>query len=429
MKTSESQRLMERARRRIPGGVNSPVRAFGSVGGDARFIASASGARVVDADGNEYIDYVASWGAILWGHAHPAILAALGDAARRGTSFGAPTAAEIELAERIGAAVPSAEMVRLVSSGTEATMSALRLARGATGRVKIVKFDGCYHGHADALLAAAGSGVATLGLPGTLGVPPGAVADTLVAPYNDLGALRRAFAQHAGEIAAVIVEPLAGNMGYVEPAPGFLAGLRELCGASGALLILDEVMTGFRVARGGAQSRFGVVPDLSTFGKVIGGGLPVGAYAGRRELMSQVAPAGGVYQAGTLSGNPLATAAGNKALELLESDPGVLERLERLGRSLVEGLTGHARRLGIPLVGAAAGAMWGIFFAETPPRDRAEAGKADHARYARFFHALLDEGVYLAPSGYEAAFLTAAHGEAEIEQTLAAARRALERAG
>jgi glutamate-1-semialdehyde 2,1-aminomutase len=419
---------MERARLRIPGGVNSPVRAFGSVGGDARFIARAEGARVIDADGNAYVDYVASWGAILWGHAHPAIVAAVRDAAGRGTSFGAPTAAEIELAERIAAAVPAAEMVRLVSSGTEATMSALRLARGATGRAKLVKFDGCYHGHADALLAAAGSGVATLGLAGTLGVPAGAVADTLVVPYNDLAALRRVFAQYASEIAAVIVEPLAGNMGYVAPAPGFLAGLRELCSADGALLIIDEVMTGFRVAPGGAQARFGVAADLSTFGKVIGGGLPVGAYAGRRELMNQVAPAGGVYQAGTLSGNPLATAAGGCALELLAADPGLLQRLERLGRQLVEGLMGHARRLGIPLVGAVAGGMWGIFFAEALPRDRAEAGKSDHARYARFFHAMLEEGVYLAPSGYEAAFLTAAHGEAEIEQTLAAARRALERA-
>jgi glutamate-1-semialdehyde 2,1-aminomutase len=428
MKTSESRRLMERARLRIPGGVNSPVRAFGSVGGDARFIARAEGPRVIDADGNAYVDYVASWGAILWGHAHPAIVAALREAAGRGTSFGAPTAAEIELAERIAAAVPAAEMVRLVSSGTEASMSALRLARGATGRAKLVKFDGCYHGHADALLAAAGSGVATLGLAGTLGVPAGAVADTLVVPYNDLAALRRAFAQHGGEIAAVIVEPLAGNMGYVAPVPGFLAGLRELCDADGALLILDEVMTGFRVAPGGAQARFGVAADLAAFGKVIGGGLPVGAYAGRRELMNQVAPAGGVYQAGTLSGNPLATAAGNCALELLAADPAVLQRLEVLGWRLVEGLGGHARRLGIPLVGAAAGGMWGIFFAETLPRDRAEASKADHARYARFFHAMLEEGVYLAPSGYEAAFLTAAHGEAEIEQTLAAARRALERA-
>jgi glutamate-1-semialdehyde 2,1-aminomutase len=429
MKTTESRRLMERARRRIPGGVNSPVRAFGSVGGDARFIAKASGARVFDVDGNAYIDYVASWGAILWGHAHPEIGAALYAAAQRGTSFGAPTAAELELAERIAAAVPSAQMLRLVNSGTEATMSALRLARGATGRPKIVKFDGCYHGHADALLAAAGSGVATLGLPGTLGVPPGAVADTIVAPYNDLGVLRRTFEQHAEQIACVIVEPLAGNMGFVAPLPGFLSGLRELCDASGALLILDEVMTGFRVAPGGAQARFGVTPDLSTFGKVIGGGLPVGAYAGRRDLMSNVAPLGGVYQAGTLSGNPLATAAGCKALELLAADPGLLSRLERLGRVLVDGLAAHARRLGIPLVGAAAGAMWGIFFAESAPRDRAEAGKADHSRYARFFHALLDEGIYLAPSGYEAAFLTAAHGEREIDETLAAARRALERVG
>jgi glutamate-1-semialdehyde 2,1-aminomutase len=420
---------MARARRRIPGGVNSPVRAFGSVGGDARFIASAEGARVIDADGNAYIDYVASWGAILWGHAHPEIVAAVCAAARRGTSFGAPTAAEIELAERIAGFVPSCEMVRLVSSGTEATMSALRLARAATGRAKLVKFDGCYHGHADALLAAAGSGVATLGLPGTLGVPPAAVADTIVVPYNDLGALRRVFEAHGGEIAAVIAEPLAGNMGYVEPQPGFLAGLRQLCDAGGALLILDEVMTGFRVDARGAQGRAGVVPDLSTFGKVIGAGLPVGAYAGRSELMAQVAPSGAVYQAGTLSGNPLATAAGNQALELLASDPGVLARLERRGRALIDGLVAHAKRLGIPLVGGAAGGMWGLFFAETLPRDRAEASKADHARYARFFHAMLELGVYLAPSGYEAAFLTAAHGDAEIEQTLAAARRALERAG
>jgi glutamate-1-semialdehyde 2,1-aminomutase len=429
MQTSESRRLMTRARRSIPGGVNSPVRAFGSVGGDARFIARASGARVVDADGNSYIDYVASWGAILWGHAHPEIVAALCRAAERGTSFGAPTEAEIELAERVAARVPAAPMVRLVSSGTEATMSALRLARGATGRAKIVKFDGCYHGHADSLLAAAGSGVATLGLAGTLGVPAGAVADTIVAPYNDLRALRAVFEQHGREIAALIVEPLAGNMGYVEPVAGFLAGVRELCSAHGSLLICDEVMTGFRVAPGGAQERFGFTPDLSTFGKVIGGGLPVGAYAGRRELMEQVAPAGGVYQAGTLSGNPLATAAGNKALELLERDPGVLSRLERLGRELVDGLVAHGRRLGIPVVGGAAGAMWGIFFAENAPRDRAEAGKADHPRYSRFFHAMLEEGVYLAPSGYEAAFLTAAHGAAEIEQTLAAAGRALERIG
>jgi glutamate-1-semialdehyde 2,1-aminomutase len=418
---------MERARRVMPGGVNSPVRAFGAVGGDARFIRSASGARVLDVDGNEYVDYVASWGAILWGHAHPGIVAAVRDAAERGTSFGAPTPAEVELAERIGRLVPSAAMVRLVSSGTEATMSALRLARGVTGRAKLVKFDGCYHGHADALLAAAGSGVATLGIPGTLGVPAGAVADTIVLPYNDLAALRRVFAERGGEIAAVIVEPIAGNMGFVAPQPGFLEGLREQCSAAGALLILDEVMTGFRVAPGGAQVRLGVTPDLSTFGKVIGGGLPVGAYAGPAEWMAQVAPTGGVYQAGTLSGNPLATAAGNAALGFLEGDPGVLGRLETLGRALVRELESIGRRLGVPIAGSAAGALWGIFFAESLPRDRAAAAKADHALYARFFHALLDEGVYLAPSGYEAAFLTAAHGEPEIETTLEAARRALER--
>jgi len=420
---------MARARRSIPGGVNSPVRAFGAVGGDARFIASAAGARVVDADGNSYIDYVASWGAILWGHAHPEIVAAVCRAAERGTSFGAPTEAEIELCERVASRVSAAPMVRLVCSGTEATMSALRLARGATGRAKIVKFDGCYHGHADALLAAAGSGVATLGIAGTLGVPVGAVADTIVAPYNDLGTLHSVFDRHGSEIAAVIVEPLAGNMGYVEPIEGFLSRLRELCSSRGALLIADEVMTGFRVASGGAQQRFGFAADLSTFGKVIGGGLPVGAYGGRRELMELVAPVGGVYQAGTLSGNPLATAAGNKALELLEREPGVLSRLEALGSELVAGLMDHAQRLGIPLVGGASGAMWGMFFAENPPRNRAEAARADHSRYSRFFHAMLEEGVYLAPSGYEASFLTAAHGPVEIEQTLAAARRALERSG
>ncbi len=429
MNVSRSRELMERATRVIPGGVNSPVRAFGSVGGDARFIAEASGATVTDVDGNTYVDYVASWGAILHGHAHPAIVDAVRTAAGRGTSFGAPTEAELLLAERICARVASVEMVRLVSSGTEATMSALRLARGATGRDRIVKLDGCYHGHADALLAAAGSGVATLGIPGTLGVPAPAVADTIVAPYNDLGAIERAFEDHPGQIAAVVLEPIAGNMGFIEPVDGYLAGVRAACDANGALLVIDEVMTGFRVAAGGAQERLGVRADLTTFGKVIGHGLPVGAYAGRRDLMAQVAPSGGVYQAGTLSGNPLATAAGLAALELIEADPGLYARLESRARVLVDGLTDAARRLGIPLVGGAAGGMWGLFFAEHAPRDRAAASRADHERYARFFHALLEEGVYLAPSGYEAAFITAAHDDACIERTLDAGRRALERVG
>ena len=420
---------MERARALIPGGVNSPVRAFGSVGGDPRFIARAAGAMVTDVDGNDYIDYVASWGAILHGHAHERIVGAVQAAAARGTSFGAPTEAEVELAEQICSLVPSVEMVRLVNSGTEAAMSALRLARGATGRDRILKFDGCYHGHADALLVAAGSGVATFGLPGTLGVPAAAVADTIVAPYNDLAAVERVFEQHATEIAVVAVEPIAGNMGFIEPASGFLEGLRRLCDASGALLLFDEVMTGFRVAAGGAQERLGVVPDLSAFGKVIGHGLPTGAYAGPRELMEQVAPSGGVYQAGTLSGNPLATAAGLEALAMIREEPGLYEALERRARGLAEGLEEAGRAVGIPLVAGAAGGMWGFFFADSSPRNRAQAGKADHERYGRFFHAMLAQGVYLAPSGYEAAFITAAHDDGHIERTLGAARRALRDAG
>jgi glutamate-1-semialdehyde 2,1-aminomutase len=417
---------MERARRRIPGGVNSPVRAFGAVGGQARFICEARGAYLTDVDGQRYVDYVASWGAVICGHAHPAIVEAVGRAAQRGTSFGAPTAAEVELAERVAAAVPACEMLRLVSSGTEAVMSALRLARAATGRDKLIKFDGCYHGHADALLAAAGSGVATFGLPGTRGVPAAAVADTIVVPYNDAGAVREALRRWDGQVAAVIVEPIAANMGLVLPAPGFLASLREQCDRSGALLIFDEVITGFRVARGGAQTLLGVRPDLMTFGKVIGGGLPIGAYGGRRDLMEQIAPSGAVYQAGTLSGNPLATAAGLAALDLLERE-GIWDQLGERSAQLAQGIEQEARAAGVPLCAAAVGGLWGFCFRDSPPLGYADMSKADHRRYAAFFHAMLAQGVYLAPSGYEAAFVTSAHGASEVERTLEAARGALAR--
>ncbi|MCE2390305.1 MAG: glutamate-1-semialdehyde 2,1-aminomutase [Proteobacteria bacterium] len=417
---------MERGRLRIPGGVNSPVRAFGSVGGHARFIREAHGAHVTDEDGRRYIDYVASWGAILCGHAHPEIVEAVSAAARRGTSFGAPTAAEVELAEGVAERVPACEMLRLVNSGTEATMSALRLARAATGRARLIKFDGCYHGHADALLASAGSGVATLGLPGTQGVPAGAVGDTIVVAYNDLAAVETAFERYPGEIAAVIVEPIAANMGLVAPVEGFLEGLRALCDRHSGLLIFDEVICGFRVGPGGAQGRLGVTPDLSAFGKVIGGGLPIGAYGGRRELMEQVAPCGGVYQAGTLSGNPLATAAGLKVLELIGRGE-VFAGLDRISRRLAEGMIEAGKRAGVPLVAQSFGGLWGYSFRSETARDYAGAAAADHERYAAFFHAMLEEGVYFAPSGYEAAFVTTAHTDAEVDQTLEAARRALER--
>jgi glutamate-1-semialdehyde 2,1-aminomutase len=427
MRTTRSRRLMRRARAVIPGGVNSPVRAFGAVGGDARFIERATGARIEDADGNRYIDYVSSWGAVIVGHAHPRIVEAVRSAAARGTSYGAPTESEVLLAERIVELVPSVEMVRLTSSGTEAVMSALRLARAATRRERLVKFEGGYHGHADAMLAAAGSGVATLGIPGSAGVPPSAVAGTIVLPYNDLEAVEQAFARAPGEIAAVIVEPVAANMGLVLPAEGFLAGLRALCDAHGSLLIFDEVITGFRVALGGAQARFGVVPDLTCFAKVIGGGLPVGAYGGRRVLLERVAPAGDVYQAGTLSGNPLATAAGLVALELL-SATGVYDELERKSRRLASGLAALARDAGVALTTEAIGGLFGLFFHPGPVRTFQDAAKADARRYRSFFHAMLDAGVYFAPSPFEAAFVTTAHGDAEIDETLDAARRALRKA-
>lgn len=428
MNTTRSKQLLERARKLIPGGVNSPVRAFGSVGGQARFIRSASGAYIEDEDGNRYIDYVSSWGAILVGHAHPVVLEAINEAAARGTTFGAPTAAEIELAERVTRLVPSIESLRLVSSGTEATMSAIRLARGATGRDRVLKFDGCYHGHPDHMLAAAGSGVATLGIPGTDGVPRAAVADTMVLPFNDLAAVEELFSARGAEIAAVIVEPVAANMGLVLPLDGFLRGLRTLCDRHGTVLIFDEVITGFRVALGGAQARFGVAADLTTFGKVLGGGLPIGAYGGKRALMERMAPVGPIYQAGTLSGNPLATAAGLAVLEIA-AQPGVYEQLELRAQALADGLSRLAREAGVPFCACALGGLFGFFFHAGPVESYADAQKADAKAFRGFFHAMLEQGVYLAPSPFEAGFLTLAHGDAEIARTLDAARRAFAQAG
>ena len=426
MKLSRSRREFRRAQRSIPGGVNSPVRAFGSVGGTPPFIASAKGARVTDVDANEYIDYVGSWGPMILGHAHPKVLAAVRSAMKQGTSFGAPTPRETDLAEAVRKLLPSIEKLRLVSSGTEATMSALRLARGVTGRARILKFDGCYHGHSDGLLVGAGSGVATLGIPGSPGVPKAMTDLTIVAPFNDLAATRAAFERWGEQIAAVIVEPVAGNMGCVLPVPGFLAGLRGLCDEFGALLIFDAVMTGFRVARGGAQRLYGIRPDLTTLRKVVGGGLPAAAYGGRRDLMQRIAPEGDVDQAGTLSGNPLAVAAGLTTLRLLEQK-GVYETLAARSSALATGLSALADEQGIPFTTASVGGMFGFFFHPGPVESFAQAQQNDAARFRRFFASMLESGVYLAPSPYEAAFVSLAHRPRDIDQTLEAARKAFKR--
>jgi glutamate-1-semialdehyde 2,1-aminomutase len=409
----------------IPGGVNSPVRAFRSVGGVPPFIERGEGSKLHDIDGNIYIDYVLSWGPLILGHAHPEVVEATTAAVRKGTSFGAPTVAETELAQLIVDTVPGIDEVRLVNSGTEATMSALRLARAATGRDKILKFAGCYHGHADLLLVQAGSGVATLGLPDSPGVPKGATADTLVAPYNDIDAVRAIFDEQGSEIAAIIVEPVAGNMGMVPPADGFLQGLRDGTQAHGSLLIFDEVMTGFRVSPSGAVGKYGITPDLVTFGKVVGGGFPLAAYAGRREIMEHVAPAGSMYQAGTLSGNPVATAAGIATLTALQRE-GVWDGVAAQAQKLVDGLNATAADAGVPFNATAIGTMAGFFFTDQPVRNYDEAKTADVTMFGRFFDALIERGVYFAPSAFESLFLSSAHTDEDIEKTIAAAAEAFE---
>ncbi|HEU4559554.1 MAG TPA: glutamate-1-semialdehyde 2,1-aminomutase [Longimicrobium sp.] len=424
MTRPKSAELFRRAQAVTPGGVNSPVRAFRAVGGEPFFVARAEGARIWDVDGNEYIDYVLSWGPMILGHAHPAVIAAVTDGAARGTSYGAPTAAEVELAELVRELVPSMERVRFVNSGTEATMSAIRLARGFTGRDLILKFDGCYHGHGDSFLVKAGSGVATLGLPNSPGVPAELSKLTLTAPFNDLDAVEAVFRAHPGQVAAVILEPVVGNAGFIPPADGFLQGLRRITEDDGALLVFDEVMTGFRVSRGGAQERFGIVPDLTTLGKVIGGGLPVGAYGGRAEIMDRVAPVGPVYQAGTLSGNPLAMAAGLAQLRILrDEDP--YPALERRTARLVDGLLAVAAEAGVPASGGSLGSMWGMFFAPGPVLNFDQAKGSDVPLFNRFFHAILERGVFLAPSQFEAGFTSTAHGDAEVDATIDRAREAL----
>jgi len=418
-----SEELFARAKQHIPGGVNSPVRAFGSVGMTPRFISRAAGDRIWDADGREYIDYIGSWGPMILGHAHPAVLEAVASAARDGLSFGAATAREVEMAERICAMVPSVEMVRMVNSGTEAVMSALRAARGYTGRDKIIKFAGCYHGHTDAMLVKAGSGLMTQGIPGSAGVPAGCTQDTLTADYNDLACVRALFDANPGAVAAVIVEPVGANMGVVPPEPGFLEGLRSLCTAQGALLIFDEVITGFRLGPDGAQGRFGITPDLTTFGKIIGGGMPVGAYGGRREIMERVAPLGPVYQAGTLSGNPVAMAAGLAQLKLLTETPGLYEKLNRTGDEFFAALGETLTKNGVAHCLRHTGSLGCVFFNDgAPVTDYSGAQRCDTQRFTAWFRHMMDRGIYLAPSQFEAIFLSAAHSDADLEETLAAAK-------
>ncbi|GAA3718726.1 glutamate-1-semialdehyde 2,1-aminomutase [Oceanisphaera sediminis] len=421
---SKSDDLFAQARRFIPGGVNSPVRAFNGVGGTPRFIERADGAYIFDVDGQSYVDYIGSWGPMILGHNAPAVREAVLEAVERGLSFGAPTGVEVTMAEKVYQLVPSMEQVRMVNSGTEATMSAIRLARGFTGRDKILKFEGCYHGHADCLLVKAGSGALTLGQPNSPGVPADFAKHTLTATFNDLDSVKAAFEAAPADIACIIVEPIAGNMNCIPPAPGFLEGLRAICDQFGALLIFDEVMCGFRAALGGAQQRFGVKPDLTTLGKIIGGGMPVGAFGGRREVMEYLAPTGPVYQAGTLSGNPVAMAAGLATLNAI-SAPGVYEQLEQTTKALVDGLQAAADRHGIPFTTTQVGAMFGFFFSEEKNISSYEqVTRCDLEAFKRFFHLMLEEGVYLAPSAFEAGFMSLAHGEQEIAHTLAAADKA-----
>ncbi len=422
---TRSRDLVARAERYLPGGVNSPVRAFRAVGGEPIVIASATGACIQDVDGNSYVDYIGSWGPMLLGHAHEAVIEAVERVVRDGLSFGATCPHEVDLAALIVEMVPSVEKVRLVNSGTEATMSAVRLARGFTGRHDIIKFEGCYHGHSDCLLAKAGSGAMTLALPDSAGVPPAVTQNTIILPFNDESAVEAVFAEKGAQIAGIIVEPVAGNMGVVPPRPGYLAKLRELTAKHGALLIFDEVMTGFRVARGGAQELYGVTPDLTCLGKIVGGGMPLAAYGGRADIMNHVAPSGPVYQAGTLAGNPVATAAGRATLEQILSMPDLYERLERQAAKLQRGLDAICARAGLATISQRVGSMMTLFFQAGPVVDYATAKNSDTERYGEFFRGMLQEGIYLAPSQFEAAFVGSAHGDGEIEETLAAAERVL----